>query len=272
MVPDNEKNLRPGAAHNALVIGATLLTAAIGAAVLFFPRLLIPADVAILVRFQEIRSPVVDSFVVGLTQLGDPEVVWPLSITVFLYLAFVAKAWTAAVTWAASIAFAASFNSLIKWIVGRSRPTVLDYDGFSAFSFPSGHATVNLTLYGVLSVLLMREIAPSMRWNAAVSLILFGASIALSRLYLGAHWLSDVVASSLLAIGIVATAYRSYMPRRRHELHPGRLLAVVGLCLFVFGGLHIGRNHGEDLARYSAARPATGIATPSAAAPTSSEK
>lgn len=267
-----EKFRQQNATHRTLVSVSLIFATAIGALVVFFPRLLIPADVAILVRFQELRSPTLDSLVVALTQLGDPEVVWPLSIAIALYLALVAKSRPAALTWTLAIAFAATFNSLIKWLVGRSRPSELDYVGFSAFSFPSGHATVNLTLYGILAVLLFREIGPSRRWRATFLVTSVGAAIALSRLYLGAHWLSDVAASSFLAMAIVATAFRSYMPRRRHELDPGKLLAVAGLCLFVFGGLHIARNHGDDLARYGTARPAMGIAAPSPATPAPSDK
>lgn len=265
---ENQTHRHATVSHPGLILTALLLTAALGAAILFSPQNVLSADIAVLVRFQEFRSPLFDSLVVGLTQLGDPEVVWPLSITVTLYLAFIAKARAAAITWAGTIAFAASFNSVIKSVVARSRPTVLDYEGFTAFSFPSGHATVNLTLYGILAVLIIRELAPKRRLAAATVVVSFGASIALSRLYLGAHWFSDVVASSLLAFAIVAIAYRSYMTKRRVELAPGKLLAVVGLCLFVYGGVHIARNHGEDLARYGAAHAVSPASAATPAAPT----
>lgn len=254
---ENKDDLGHSPPLHSLAVFALALSGVLGTLVLLYPQLLAPADMTIFVRFRDLRSPVVDSLVVGLTQLGDPEVIWPLGITIFLYLALVAKSRAAAITWAASMLFSASLNSLIKWLVGRSRPTALDYDGFTAFSFPSGHATVNLTLYGVVAVLLWREIAPEKRWSAAFLLILFGAAIAVSRLYLGAHWFTDVVASSLLAVAIVAAAYRSYMPRRRIELQPGKLLSVLGLSLLVYGGVHIARNHGEDLARYGAAHAAS---------------
>lgn len=265
---DTKNDRGESGVHSRTLIVATLVfTGILGGLVLLYPQILIPADTSVLVRFQDLRSPIMDSFVVGLTQLGDPEVVWPLSITFFLYLAAVAKSRAAALTWAGSIAFAASFNSVIKWVVGRARPTVLDYEGYTAFSFPSGHATVNLTLYGVVAILLWREIAPQKRRSAAILLILFGAAIAVSRLYLGAHWFSDVAASSLLAIAIVTTAYRSYMPRRRIELSPGKLLAVLGLCLSVYGGVHIARNHREDLARYGSAHAASPAPALSTSAP-----
>lgn len=251
---EDDNNLGGSLAYGALIVGTVSLVGLLGGLAFIYPQLLLPADTAVFHRLQDLRSPIVDSLMVGLTQLGDPEVVWPLSITICLYLAVIAKSRAAAAVWALSVASAASINSLIKWLVARSRPTTLDYEGFSAFSFPSGHATVTLTLYGVVAVLLWREVAPQMRKILALTLILFGAAIAVSRLYLGAHWFSDVFASSLLASAIVATAYRSYVPRRRIEVHPGKLIATVSLCLFVYGGVHIARNHMEDVARYSAAR------------------
>lgn len=85
----------------------------------------------------------------------------------------------------------------------------------STFSFPSGHALVSLAVYGSIALLLARRI-PSPRGRAALlgGTALFVVAIGFSRLYLGVHFLSDVLAgfaagSAWLALLYVALELRS---------------------------------------------------------------
>lgn len=232
-----------------VVLGAI----AVGGTMIWGRPVLAAADAAVLARLGALRSPALDSVVIGLTQLGDPAVVWPLAIAVFLWLALGMRATRAAVVWAAAIATAAAFNTLVKSLVARTRPSDVAYEGVSAFSFPSGHATVNLAVYGVLAVLVVRDLAPRWRPLVGTALATLGALIALSRLYLAAHWLTDVAASTLVAGAIVYAAHRAYAREGREALRPGSLLLVVGVGLSIFGSVNITRNHARDLERY---RPA----------------
>lgn len=241
-----------------LPIAALVAFFAITSAVAWMPERLAPVELPILDWFNGLRAAGLDPVVVGLTQLGDPEVIWPFSITIFLWLAFAAKAQRAALAWGMTIAAAAAINTSVKWAIGRYRPTdgVYDvaHDGVAAFSFPSGHATVNLALYGVLAILLSRDLAPRYRVIAGFGLIVFGFSIAVSRVYLGAHWPSDVLASAFLAFAIVYTMQHAYIGSSRLGVDPGKFGAAVAVCLLVFGGLNIMRNHGADAARYTPAQ------------------
>ena len=89
----------------------------------------------------------------------------------------------------------------IKVLTQVPRPPAADAVGvFSGYAFPSGHATDAAAVYGMLGVLLAtalpRRAAKAAVWTAAVVVV---GLVGLSRIYLGAHWLTDVLAG--FAIG-----------------------------------------------------------------------
>jgi undecaprenyl-diphosphatase len=85
--------------------------------------------------------------------------------------------------------------TLIKNIVGRARPTIVDHlVNVSSLSFPSGHAAnsaiVYLTMATLLSQLVERRAARTYLFVAAAAIVTL---IGVSRIYLGVHWPSDVL-------------------------------------------------------------------------------
>lgn len=115
----------------------------------------------------------------------------------------------------------------IKFIIGRPRPTpdiVEVYAQSSTRSFPSGHVTSYMALYGFLFYLVYTLMRPSLSRSAL--LIVFGALIALvglSRVYLGAHWASDVLGG--YCFGFFWLALMIYFYQRfkaAHRLTPPR--------------------------------------------------
>src|SRR5258707_11414618 len=97
---------------------------------------------------------------IAITELGDTVVVLPVTIIVILWLAW-KRTWRTAAYWLTAIAGAAALNTGIKAALHRVRPGELFYSGWSVFSFPSGHSTMNVVLYGFLAFLIAREIRPA---------------------------------------------------------------------------------------------------------------
>lgn len=103
---------------------------------------------------------------------------------------------------------------IIKAATGRARPpTDLAVGHFAGLAFPSGHATQAAAVWGMLAAL-VATLLPLWRYKAALwaTAILIAAAVGVTRLYLGAHWLTDVLggwALGALWLGAVLGATRS---------------------------------------------------------------
>jgi undecaprenyl-diphosphatase len=106
---------------------------------------------------------------------------------------------------------------VLKLLVGRHRPDLLDpVARATGFSFPSGHA-LNAALTAGVFVLVLLPVARG-AWRGALWAAAIGVTVltGLSRIVLGVHWTSDVVAGTLLGVAVVAVTAAAF-PRLRHE-------------------------------------------------------
>lgn len=110
-------------------------------------------------------------------------------------------------------------NVLTKHAFGRARPNFAEpMLTLTTYSFPSGHVAAATLLYGLVAAIIISRI-DSWRWRVLVALLAFlcVALVALSRVYLGAHYLSDVLAA--LA---ESTAWLALCLTAVHTLRHGR--------------------------------------------------
>jgi undecaprenyl-diphosphatase len=89
--------------------------------------------------------------------------------------------------------------NLIKVAVGRHRPDLHQLTGFSGSSFPSGHATAAAATYGAAALLLGRGRSRRTRDALAAVAVAIAVAVASSRVLLGVHWFTDVLAG--MAVG-----------------------------------------------------------------------
>lgn len=129
-------------------------------------------------------------------------------------LLVVARARRAAVCLAASTIGATILNHACKWLVARPRPggDVRVLEAVTGSSFPSGHVTEYVALFGFLAVLVAaRIVRPWLRRGLLVLLVGAIAAVGPARVYLGVHWATDVIGGYLLAgawLGVVTWAYQ----------------------------------------------------------------
>jgi membrane-associated phospholipid phosphatase len=148
--------------------------------------------------------------------LGSALFVWPLRVVVSIFLA-IRKRWVALGAWLMGIALSEPLIGLLKEAYGRARPTeslVVEVTG----SFPSGHAVAGSVV--ALSLVIVLVPPGAARRNLKIAAADFAVLMAGSRIYLGAHWLTDVLAGvalgSACAIGGAAIVQRWF--RRRRDL------------------------------------------------------
>jgi undecaprenyl-diphosphatase len=214
---------------------------------------LVRADRAVFHLLQSLRVPVVDRLMVAITELGDAAVVVPVSLAVLAWLAW-QRAWRATLYGAAAVAGASLFAFLLKITLQQSRPGAL-YDGWNGYSFPSGHATASTALYGFLVVLICREAGTRARMVVTLTAVLLVGAIAFSRLYLGAHWLSDVTAGLAFGVAWVAFLGIVYLQHARRNVRAGMVAGVGLAALLLAGTVHIVMAHSADMRRYAMTQP-----------------
>ena len=210
---------------------------------------LVRADASIFSALQALRSPWGDMIMVAITELGDAKVTVPVAAAAIGWLAW-RRAWIDAAYLAAAIVFAQAFAAAIKVALHMPRPIPELYHGWSAFSFPSGHATITAVMYGFLGVMTVRQAGPVLRRAIAASLALLIGLIALSRLYLGAHWFSDVAAGLAFGAAWVGLLGISYIRHRPAGPQIRGLIPVTAAVLATAGAINIAGSHTRDLARY----------------------
>lgn len=145
-------------------------------------------------------SPYLTEFMRLITFFGSGEF-YTVSATV-IAIAFIKKSkysFCAAMI-VINLALAALLNTAVKYIVQRSRPDILRLVEISGYSFPSGHSMISMSFYGLLIYLCCINIKNRWKYAAVSLLAVLILTIGMSRIYLGVHYASDVLAGFSLGI------------------------------------------------------------------------
>lgn len=178
----------------------------------------IALDHGVLAFFEARRTPAATDAMRALSILGDARFILPLATIVAILLAR-RRQWAEAGIFVILVAGAALLNVELKHLFHRARPPGATYAAYG-YSFPSWHAMVSLCVYGYLAHLVLETEWPTpQRAAAAAGLALLVLAIGASRLYLGVHWATDVIAGYLVALAwltasVLAAGYARQRARR----------------------------------------------------------
>lgn len=146
------------------------------------------------------RQPWLTGLAKTLTWLGSGFVLWPVVIGSGLALWWWRREWLPAVLPALSLAGAWAWSMLAKTLVSRPRPPAVDWLGtFHGWSYPSGHAAQALGAWGMLGLMVMAGRSFGARALLMTGAFLLALVAGLTRLYLAANWMTDVLSGWALA-------------------------------------------------------------------------
>ncbi len=161
-----------------------------------------PLDIHLMLAVGRMRPAWVTPFMQALSVMGSGAVEIPLALLLSLRLAMIHRRADAAAYASATLSGWALYG-ILKFAVRRARPRLIPrlMRGAGWFSYPSGHSTLAPLVFGLGALIW------SARWptRTRVAAFLVAAVVALligySRIYVGVHWPSDVVAGLLLGTG-----------------------------------------------------------------------
>ncbi|MDQ6610897.1 MAG: phosphatase PAP2 family protein [Gemmatimonadota bacterium] len=160
------------------------------------------SDVTLLHWFRSHATTLVDGVFVFIALLGAPGTLAVIAVigAVVLYRR---RLWTVLTVWLEAFAGSSLLSVGIKHIYARPRPAgATEFLHGTSFSFPSTHALTSMVAFSTIAYTLGILHEDSSRWKRTIAIgaPLLIAAIGLSRLYLGVHYLSDVVAGFVIGV------------------------------------------------------------------------
>ncbi len=141
-------------------------------------------------------TPSLTRVAIIITHLGSASIEIGLMIIVGAFLLFRLKHTRETVLLAISLSGAWLLNTILKELFRRARPDIVHLVQAGGYSFPSGHAMVAAAFYGVIGYLLWLNLRKRSKpsWYIIVLTFALILAIGISRIYLGVHFASDVIA------------------------------------------------------------------------------
>jgi undecaprenyl-diphosphatase len=160
-----------------------------------------PADLAVFEKLKSLPTPRRNQFMLLITLLGKHQFLIPANLFLIVYFLAIARQ-----TWLSIRVLAIALSSLVlmlllKWLFGRKRPLSPLLQAAKGLSFPSGHAIMSVSFFGLI-IYCIHHLGLQ-QWIVIASTILLVIIILLigfSRVYLRVHYASDVIAGFVIGL------------------------------------------------------------------------
>ncbi|GAA4337809.1 phosphatase PAP2 family protein [Flaviaesturariibacter amylovorans] len=172
-------------------------------------------------------TPGLNRFMQAVTFLGTHRFLIPANLSLIAWFLFVRPHKWYSIKVPAIALSSLLLMSLLKNLFGRSRPLDPLLEPARGLSFPSGHALMSMTFYGLLIYITYHSVKnPRLRWPIIAFLGLLILTISFSRIYLRVHYTSDVLAG--LALGALWVVLALKLIRRIEKQGKRTLGPIVG--------------------------------------------
>jgi membrane-associated phospholipid phosphatase len=167
------------------------------------------------------------------TDLGDSAVLVPASAMLLAYLLYIRSTRTAGI-WAATLVLCACLTVFAKLAL-YTCDTGLSFPDLRS---PSGHTSLSVTFYGCSALMIGADKEASARWLIVLGSFVTAAAIAVSRVLLEAHTISDVAVGFMIGAFCVACFSSLYFARPPSPMRWELALAVLGIVALLMDGRH----------------------------------
>jgi undecaprenyl-diphosphatase len=162
---------------------------------------LIIDKIAYNILVEKLRCPTMTIFMKNITKLSNTRTIIIIAIILTLLFLFKWKKKDIAILIPCSLSLVTLTNQTLKIIFQRERPFGYRLIEITGYSFPSGHAMVSMAFYGLLIYIIYHFVKNKLLRNSLIiinCLIIF--FIGISRVYLGVHYLSDIICGYSISI------------------------------------------------------------------------
>ncbi|MBU1927239.1 MAG: VTT domain-containing protein [Gammaproteobacteria bacterium] len=188
--------------------------------------------------FRGLRTQTLDRIMITATLFGYGKFLLILTFVITLWL-LIRKHWNTALHWFFGCGLLFVAVKVFKSLYYNPRPIGIVKQALSS-SFPSGHTTLSVGIYSLLAYFICINLPKTYRKPIVWLTIAICALIGISRLYLGAHWFTDVLGGTFLGLFCSALIIISYRRYQKDELRPLSLflIALITMVLAVSIDLH----------------------------------
>src|SRR3990167_5639290 len=191
--------------------------------------------------FRGIRKETLDHIMICITLLGQKQIILSIVVALFIWLLIIKRSRAAFHVLGTGIIAAGSIF-MIKHLVKSPRPWGI-FNSPDSFSMPSGHAVLSATIYLGIAFMIASPMPKKRRWLIYTPAIIITLLIGTSRVYLGAHWATDVFAAWLLSGALLILIILSYHRKREEKINLWGISIVSLLALscsyFIYYHTHI---------------------------------
>ena len=153
---------------------------------------------------------------VHLTLLGDEKFLY-VSFILLIGLMLYLRQYRASVLLAISGLSTAAITHSLKSVFSVVRPELV-LSPPSSFAYPSGHSSGSVVFYGLIAAFIAQNLPHAQRWKCYLLFFIPMSLIAMSRVMLSVHWLSDVIGGITLGLAICGVSRVIYSLYQHHDV------------------------------------------------------